>query len=414
MKHGRLEVALGARGDAAPAIVREIVRNALYFGDNEDVLARYVGDASVDLIYLDPPFNSNQDYDTFEDRWNWDAGAVASYERAITAGGRASAVLEAFFMQLGAGTMLAYLAMMVPRLEHLRRVLKPAGSLYLHCDPTSSHYLKVLTDALFGPENFRSEIVWRRSNAHNKLTSQYGPIHDTILFYSKSRDFTFHPGVRPYAKAYIEDRFVASDAAGRYQLNYLTGPGTRAGESGKVWRDFDPTAAGRHWAIPRSLRRFIPNDGAGMSSHQQLDALFDGGYVVFPKKPRGQPMYKHYVGPGVPYQDIWAYQPNTRGVLWGSDACIDEDVKYLEDEDERIGYPTQKPLGLLKRIVETSSDPDDVVLDPFAGCGTSVDAAQAMGRRWIAIDSAPVSIATIEHRLKARHDLEPGRDYVRA
>ncbi len=132
--------------------------------------------------------------------------------------------------------MMAYLVEMTIRLVEMRRKLKDTGSLYLHCDPTASHYLRVVLDAIFGPKNFRSELVWRRSNAHNKTLTQYGPIHDVILFYSKGETFPFHPGTRPYSKAYIEDRFTYSDSRGRYQTNYLTGPGTRNGESGKEWR----------------------------------------------------------------------------------------------------------------------------------------------------------------------------------
>jgi DNA modification methylase len=418
-----IQVAKGHRPYGSAA-----ANNTLYFGDNLDVLARHIASDSVDLIYLDPPFNSNQDYNilfaeqdgtrsaaqikVFEDTWSWDVASAAAYRSEVAKGGPISEVLQAFFMQLGGSNMLAYLAMMAPRLEELHRVLKNTGSIYLHCDPTASHYLKVLMDAVFGARNFRSEIVWRRTNAHNKTTSQYGPIHDVILFYSKTETFKFHPGTRPYTKAYIEDRFVYSDARGRYQLNYLTGPGTRKGESGQRWRDFDPTSAGRHWAIPRSLRQFLTTDGVGMTSHAQLEALYTAGFIVFPKKPGGQPMYKQYIGPGVFYQDIWAFQPNTRGVLWGTDECIDQDVKYLEDEEESLDYPTQKPLGLLKRIIETSSDPDDVVLDPFCGCGTCVDASQELGREWTGIDITHLSVNLIKNRLKTKYRLEMGRDYV--
>ncbi len=222
-----------------------------------------------------------------------------------------------------------------------------------------------------GRGNFRSEIIWRRTNSHNSTTTQFGPIHDVIFFYTKTDDFVFHPGFRPYSSAYIEDRFKHFDERGRYQTNYLTGPGTRNGDSGKPWRRFDPTAAGRHWAIPKSLRPFLKNSGAGMNSQEQLETLYVQELILVPKKDGGQPMYKQYVGEGVAYQDIWAFQPNTSGVLFQSSECIDEDVKYLEDEAEKLGYPTQKPVGLLSRIIETSSNEGDVVLDPFCGCGTS-------------------------------------------
>jgi len=392
------------------------MKNHLFYGDNLEVLRRYVADESVDLVYLDPPFNSDQSYNVlfkdksgkraaaqeqaFKDTWKWDQHTASLYEQTVEKGaGDVSDVLRAFRTFLGESDLMAYIVMMAPRLMELHRTLKPTGSLYLHCDPTASHYLKVLLDAVFTDGMFRSEIIWRRTNSHNKTTTQYGPIHDTILFYSKSNDFVFHPGTRPYSKAYIEDRFKWNDANGRYQLNYLTGPGIRHGESGSLWRGFNPTSAGRHWAIPRSLRKFLANGGDGMGSIDQLESLLAQDLIVFPKKQGGQPMYKQYVGDGVPYQDLWVYQPNTKGVLFDSDECIDQDVKYLEDEDERSEYPTQKPQGLLARILTTSSDPNDVVLDPFCGCGTTVIQAQAMGRRWIGIDITHHSVGHIKQRL---------------
>ena len=390
--------------------------NSLYYGDNLDILRRYLPDKSVDLIYLDPPFKSNQTYNVlfqekdgsqsasqikaFEDTWHWDEQAAKSFEDAVEAGGQAAEAMRAFRQLLGSNDMLAYLSMMAPRLVELRRVLKDKGSLYLHCDPVASHFLKLLLDAIFGHQNFRSEIIWRRTNAHNKISRQYGPIHDTILFYTATDKFTFHPGRTPYTKAYIEDRFKYEDQRGRYQTNYLTGPGIRKGNSGKEWGGFDPTNAGRHWAIPRSLRKFLPDDGHYMSSRAALNELDTQDLIVFPKKSGGQPMYKQYIGDGTPYQDIWAYQPNTQGVLYGTDDCIDRDVKYLEHEEEKLSYPTQKPVGLLGRIIRTGSDEGATVLDPFCGCGTTIAAAQKLGRRWIGIDITHLAISLIRHRLR--------------
>ena len=300
---------------------------------------------------------------------------------------------------------------MAIRLFEMKRLLKPTGSIYLHCDPTASHYLKLVMDSLFGKNMFRSEIIWRRSNAHSKTTRQYGPIHDTLLFYSKSRTCTFHSGTRPYTKAYIESRFTKEDERGRYQTNYLTGSGQRQGNSGEEWRGFNPTAVNRHWAIPRSLRPYLPNEGIGMSSREMLECLFEQGLIVFPRRQGGQPMYKQYIGDGVPYQDIWAYQPNTKGVLFESDEHIDQDVKWLENEPEKTGYPTQKPVGLLSRIIETSSNLDDIVLDPFCGCATACVAAEKLGRRqWIGIDISPDAEDITKLRLQEEVDsarLEP-------
>ena len=390
--------------------------NTLYFGNNLEILQRHISDASVDLIYLDPPFNSNRDYNVlfreqsgtespaqikaFGDTWNW-AGAAEAWADFATLCpvSKVIELMHGFHNAIGENDVMAYLVMMAPRLYHLHRVLKPTGSLYLHCDPTASAYLRLILDCIFSPKNFRSEIVWRRTNSHNKTNRQYGPIHDTIFFYSKTDIFKFHPGARPYNKAYIEERFKHFDDRGRYQTNYLTGPGTRNGESGKTWRGFNPTSAGRHWAIPNSLREFLPDNGQNMSSHAQLEKLYEQGLIIFPNKEGGQPMYKQYIGPGVPYQDIWAYQPNTKGILHNSTEHIDEDVKYLENEAEKLGFDTQKPVGLLKRIIETSSDAGDIVLDPFCGCGTTIVAAQDMKRQWIGIDITPIATSLIQARL---------------
>jgi len=391
-------------------------KNKLYFGDNLDILREHVASESVDLIYLDPPFNSNATYNVlfseksgersaaqitaFEDTWHWGMESEYAYQEMVKEGSRKLAdLMQAMRTFLGQNDMIAYLVMIAQRMVELHRVLKPTGSIYLHCDPTASHYLKLVMDAVFGQGNFRSEIIWRRKSSHNKLTRQYGPIHDTILFYSKSDAFKFHPGYVPYTKAYIEDRFKYNDARGRYQTNYLTGPGTRKGYSGRSWRGFDPTTVGRHWAIPNSLRVFLPGNGTGMSSQEQLEALYKQDLILFPKVEGGQPMYKQYLGLGVPYQDIWAYQPNTKGILFGSDECIDEDVKYLEAEDEKLGYPTQKPEGLLVRMIITSSDEGDLILDPFCGCGTSIAVAERLKRHWIGIDITHLAISLMRHRL---------------
>jgi site-specific DNA-methyltransferase (adenine-specific) len=412
--------------------MESITQNTLFYGDNLNILREYIPDKSIDLIYLDPPFNSNRNYNVlfkdesgqdseaqitaFEDTWHWNQAAEDTYSELIhNAPEQVSRMISALREFIGANQMMAYLVMMTARLIELHRVLKDTGSLYLHCDPTASHYLKIVLDAIFGVENFRNEIIWRRTNAHNKLSRQYGPIHDTLLFYVKSEKAKFHPATRPYSKAYIEDRFKYQDEHGRYQTNYLTGPGTRKGESGLAWRGFDPTKVGRHWAIPASLREFLSNAGAEMSTQNQLESLYEQGFILFPKKEGGQPMYKQYIGNGMFYQDIWAYQPNTKGVLFESDECIDEDVKYLENEGEILGYPTQKPVGLLERLIRTSSDEGDWILDPFAGCGTTIAAAQKLNRKWIGIDITHLAIALLKYRLRdMQQDVESvkvGKNY---
>ncbi|MBM4132731.1 MAG: site-specific DNA-methyltransferase [Nitrospira sp.] len=409
--------------------------NRLFYGDNLRIMER-MPLASVDLIYLDPPFKSDQNYNlvyktmtgkpvpeqaqAFCDTWEMDAEKeklAMSMPVLMREKGVDDYYVEFWRLWVQAlrhtqPHLMAYLIYMVQRLLYMKTILCKSGSIYLHCDPTASHYIKVMMDGIFGHKNFRNEIIWRRTNAHNKLTKQYGPIHDVILFYSASENFYFKPGATPYTKAYIEDRFKHTDGRGRYQTNYLTGPGERKGESGKEWRGFNPSNCGRHWAIPKSLRQFLPSEGKGLSPLDALETLYNQGLIVFPKKDGGQPMYKQYMGEGVLYQDIWAYQPNTKGVLVDENVCIDEDVKYLEDEEERLGYPTQKPVGLLKRIIRTSSEKGGVVFDPFCGCGTTVYAAHEMERSWVGCDIAILAIKLMREVLTEKYRLSEDKHFL--
>ncbi len=388
--------------------------NTLFYGDNLDILRSYIENESVDLVYLDPPFNSSATYnvlfkapggegsqaqiEAFEDSWHWNASAENAFDEVMKSDNSdAAEMLRAMRSFLKENDMMAYLAMMAVRLLELHRVLKLTGSLYLHCDPVASHYLKILLDAIFGAKNFRSEIIWRRSAAHNKLSRQYGPIHDTVLFFAKSNDVYFKPGATPYTRQYIKKMFRHSDERGAFRLNELTGSGTRTGDSGKPWRKYDPTTKGRHWAIPASLREYLPNNGEGMTSQEMLDVLAESDNIVI--SPEGRPTYKQRTGRGTPYQDIWAYQAGTAGALQGTEAEIDADVKWLDAEEEKLPYPTQKPLGLLERMIFSSSNEGDLVLDPFCGCGTTVHAAQKLNRRWIGIDVTHLAISLVRRRL---------------
>ena len=376
--------------------------NSLYYGDNLDILRRYVQDESADLIYLDPPFNSNQTYNVlfqekdgsqsasqikaFGDTWHWDETAARSYEETVEAGGQTAEAMQAFRKLLGTNDMLAYMSMMAPRLVELRRVLKPTGSLYLHCDPTASHFLKLLMDAVFGGANFRTEIIWKRTGAHGRA-KRWGPIHDTILFYTVSGKYVWNRVYEKYDPKYIEKFYRAEDERGRYQLITLDGPGTRGGSSGGPWRGVNPTLKGRHWELPPD--RTLPDDFkhpegyAEMTVQERLDVLSGAGLIYWP--PRGKvPRFKRYlsVAEGNPIQDIIS---DIRPI--GSQAA------------ERLGYPTQKPVALLERIIQASSNEGDVVLDPFCGCGTTIAAAQKLDRRWIGIDITYLAISLIRYRL---------------
>jgi adenine specific DNA methylase Mod len=239
--------------------------NTLYYGDNLNVLRLHIPDESIDLIYLDPPFNSNATYnvlfseqdgsrsaaqiEAFTDTWRWDQAAAEAFREVVEGGGDVSRALQAFRTFLGDSNMLAYLSMMAPRLVEMRRVLKPTGSIYLHCDPTASHYLKMLMDAVFGAMSFRSEIIWKRTSAHSG-SKRWGPVHDVILFYSKSNNYVWNEVYQKYSNDYLESFYKFSDAKGRFRIGDLTGAGTRTGESGQAWRGVNPTAVGRHWAVP--------------------------------------------------------------------------------------------------------------------------------------------------------------------
>jgi DNA modification methylase len=408
-------------------------RNALYCGENLDFLRRYGPDETVDLVYLDPPFNSDQNYfvlfrerdrarsaaqmPAFEDTWRWDEAAAAQFHKTVATGGRVADVLLAFRQFLGDTDLLAYLAIMAPRLVELRRVLKRTGSIYLHCDPTASHYLKMLMDAVFGPENFRNEIVWRRTGAHGSRRS-FGPIHDTLFFYSKTSDYFFRVVKRPYLKGHVRSRYTLEVETGRYKFtsggNVLTGAKATHGESGRPWRGFDPSVKNRHWAIPGFLAEQMPPQFHGLGVLAKLDVLYEAGLIeIRPGAAWPTPVRYLRDGDGHPFGDIWAYQPYTEGAVHGTEAGIDADVGWMgPTAPERLGYQTQKPLGLLVRIIESSCPPSGVVLDPFCGSGTTIAAAQTRSRRWIGIDQNCVAIDLVTQRLRDTFQLEPERDYA--
>jgi DNA modification methylase len=358
--------------------------NTLYYGDNLDILRRYVADESVDLVYLDPPFNSARNFNVlfaeqdgtraaaqirvFEDTWQWDEAAAAAYHEVVEAGGKVSEVLQAFRLFLSDSDMLAYLSMMAPRLVELHRVLRSTGSLYLHCDPTASHYLKLLLDAVFSPEHFRSEIIWKRSSAHSDTKqgrAQHGRIHDVLLFYTKGDEWTWNPIYTPYDEKYVEDFYkYEEEGTGRiYRLDNLSGPGGAA----KGNPQYEVMGVTRYWRYTK----------------EKMNELIAQGRII-QTKPGAVPAYKRYLDemPGITLQDVWTDIPPI-----GAQA------------GERLGYPTQKPEALLERIIASSSNEGDVVLDPFCGCGTTIAAAQTLKRRWVGIDITHLAINLIRTRL---------------
>lgn len=366
------------------------MENQLFYGDNLDVMRRHIKDESVDLVYLDPPFNSNANYNVlfaekdgskaasqiqaFTDTWTWGQDDEEVYAQIVFAGGKVADCLKAFRTFLGACDLLAYLVMMAPRLVELRRVMKPTASIYLHCDPSASHYLKLLLDAIFGPENFKSEIVWKRTSAHSSA-KRFGPVHDIVFFYSKTDVYAWNSLCQPYDDSYIAQRFKRGGERPWKDAD-ITGAGVRHGETGNVWRGFDVTAKGRHWAVPPV----------------ELDKLDAEGKIYWPEKKDGWPRLKKYLDEagGIPLQDVWT------------------DVFPINAmAAERLGYPTQKPVALLERIIQASSKPGDVVLDPFCGCGTTIDAAQKLGRAWIGIDVTHLAITLIKQRLKDSFGVSP-------
>jgi site-specific DNA-methyltransferase (adenine-specific) len=376
--------------------------NTLYYGDNLDVLRRYVPDESVDLVYLDPPFQSGRDYNVlfeeqdgtkakaqikaFEDTWEWDTGAAATFDEVVSAGGKVSEALLAFRQLLGGSPMLAYLSMMAPRLVELRRVLKSTGSLYLHCDPSASAHLRLLMDSVFQPEHFRAEVIWKRTNSRS-TEGRWPRVHDVILMYSKTSMFTFTPITVRADAAKMPHTLITGVNGEKYQTFELTAPGiTKEGESGRTWRGYDPTEYGRHWA----------ND---LATREEWDSH---GLIHWPKESKGKK--------GWPRRRAEEpFDESERNVIVG-DVWIDID-RLNQTAKERLGYPTQKPVTLLERIITASTNGGDVVLDPFCGCGTTIAAAQRLGREWIGIDITHLAVGLIKHRLLGSLGAKPGIDY---
>jgi site-specific DNA-methyltransferase (adenine-specific) len=371
------------------------MKNRLFYGDNLAVLRGrdadgkpLIPDESIDLIYLDPPFNSAATYnvlfrapdgkmsdsqlEAFEDSWHWGDAAAAAYEDVLTQSvyTDASVLLRGIVTALGKNDMTAYLAMMAVRLIELHRVLKPTGSLYLHCDPTASHYLKILLDGIFGAENFRNEIIWQRTTAKSLMSVRLASNHDVIFFYQKSDGAFWNPDsiFQAYDENNLPDKtakkYSYRDADGRrYTLGDLLNP--------------NPDR-------PNLTYEFLGMTRVWRWTRERMEEAYRKGLVVQPR-PGAVPRFKRYLDEqrGIPLGDVWT------------------DIFPLNSQaQERLGYPTQKPLALLERIIKASSKPDDVILDPFCGCGTTVHAAEKLGRRWVGIDVTHLAISLVERRLK--------------
>ena len=363
-------------------------KNQLFYGDNLEILKRYIDDESIDLIYLDPPFNSNQSYNVlfadhdgrdseaqiqaFDDTWHWDPHTESVYQDLVMEPGTLSDVMQAFKQFLGDNDMVAYLTMMAPRLKELHRVLKPMGSIYLHCDSTASHYLKMLMDAIFGPTNFKNEIIWKRKTGRGETTHKmhkYGHCTDRIMFYSKSNKTTFNSQYSFEADGYQEyvDKFFKHvDDKGRiYRIADLSSPSPRPNLTYE-YKGYKPPNNG--WAI----------------SKEKMEKWDKEGRLHFPKTKDGRIQRRRFLDElkGKPVQELW------------------DDISSIPSQSsERLGYPTQKPEALLERIIEASSNEGDVILDPFCGCGTTVIASQKLNRKWIGIDITHLATALMKHRL---------------
>ena len=379
--------------------------NRLYYGDCLDVMLNQMPQASVDLIYLDPPFNSNRQYnaiykdetgrplpdqvEAFCDLWTLDTETERDIKQMpvlMREAGVDDDVVEFWKIWMNAlrhtqPNLLAYLSYMVQRLLRMKGLLKPTGSIYLHCDPTASHYIKVMMDGVFGHKNFRNEIVWRRYGAHNDVgqgSTRFGRVHDTILLYGKSNAVTWHQGFAPLEESYVKStyRHVDEETGRRFTTTPLTAPGG-AEKGNPVYEWNGHTRAWRY-------------------SKETMQRLHNEGRLSYSRTGYARRKFFLEESKGVPTQDIWADIPALSG-----------------GHKERLGYATQKPLALMERIIQASSNPGDVVFDPFCGCATTLEAAHKLDRQWIGIDIAIHAIKRVARiRLVDRLGLVEGQDFT--
>ena len=356
--------------------------NVLYYGDNLEILRKYIPENSIDLVYLDPPFNSKKDYNilfketggveseaqikAFTDTWRWTRAAENTYHDIVTNGPlKVGRLIGALHDAIGQNDVMAYLVMMTARLIELHRVLKLTGSLYLHCDPTASHYIKLVLDQIFGPTHFRNEIVWRRTNRKSLAFTRFASNHDIILRYSKSDKWIWNQQYLQHDPEYVRKfyRHIEPETGRRYRLADLTNPNKNR---------------------PNLTYEFLGVTRVWRWTKDRMQQAYENGLIV-QSKPGKVPALKRYLDEqeGNLIDDIW------------------EDVPPIQAQaSERLGYETQKPLALLERIIRASSNEGDVVLDPFCGCGTALVAAQKLNRRWIGIDITHLAITLMRNRLR--------------
>ena len=365
----------------------------VWTGDNLDIL-RGFNSGCVDLIYLDPPFNSNRDYAApigsraagaaFKDTWTLDDVDLAWHGEIADRHSSLYGVIAASHSAHGQ-SMMSYLIMMAVRLLELKRVLKPTGTIFLHCDPTANAYLRTVMDAVFLSKHFVADITWKRTSAHNDRL--FASVCDSILCYGAPPRYGAAVRV-PLDPEYVKRYYRHEDERGRYRHGDLTGPKTSAGESGEPWNGVDPTKIGRCWSVPRSgvYARWIEENiipgYCGLGIHDRLDALDAADMIHWPD--RGyMPSLKRYLreNQGQLPSNVWT------------------DIKPASRK-ERVGYPTQKPLKLLERIIKASTRPGDVVLDPFCGCATTLEAAEKLNRQWVGIDLSSLAVKLVDQRLR--------------
>lgn len=404
---------------AATPVDQQPISRLLY-GDNLDVLRKHLASESADLIYLDPPFNSKRAYNmlfqepsgqvspaqfqAFTDTWTWTPATDEAFDRIVqSAPLRVRQLLPALRDLLRENSLSAYLVMMTERLVELHRVLKPTGTLYLHCDPNISHYLKLVLDALFGPERYLNEVSWKRSSAHSDAAQgmrRYGRIRDVLLAYSKTKEYTWNHVYTPYDDAYVasEYRHVSDD--GRYFKETDVTAAKSGGDTEYDWYVKRRTGTGVRWqpdleheflnpVLGNEYKAVKPYRGRYWAySHQNMVRFALAGKLIH--RETGMPRLMQFADemPGVPLQDLW------------------DDISPVSGKED-LGFSTQKPLALLERIIETSSNPGDIVLDPFCGCGTAIAAAEKLHRNWIGIDITTLAIAVMQRRLRDMFEVPP-------